>query len=502
MPVKHLSAYQSLCTALSIEPWQQKIALQDYHDVNVMSEKCLAERMTAAIQVLIELMEQEPSVRVSVSPLMLDYYIARLDAVISEQLDLILHHHQFQELESTWRGVYYLVENIDFRSNTKLELLNCSKEALQHDFEQQFDITQSGLYQHIYTDEYDTPGGEPYTAMISPYEFSAHSDDIDLLRNVGKVAASAHCPFISAVGTKFFLKSDYQQLNHIDDLSTYLDKVEFLDWQRFRKTENARYIGLTLPRMLIRRPYTSQDHGRGFLYQEKTTAPNASDYLWCSSVFAFAVNMAKSFKEYGWCVNIRGPESGGRVDKLILHQYDYGCGLQHKIPTESLISETRELEFANLGFIPLSYYKNSDYACFFSANSAQLPEQYQLPEANANSQLNVRLPYVLLSSRIAHYLKVLQRETIGANKDKAALRQELNSWLQTLITKMHNPGKELIAKHPLREAYVDVFSIADNPGYYQIKLHLVPHFQVEGMTINLALVSQLPGKIETDNSNT
>jgi type VI secretion system protein ImpC len=248
---------------------------------------------------------------------------------------------------------------------------------------------------------------------------------------------------------------------------------------------------LAWPRFLLRMPYGSDNPVRGFWYEEKVY-DSAEKYLWGCASFAFAANIARSFKEHGWAVNIRGPEAGGKVEHLPLHQYDVGRGLMSKIPIETIIPETRELELAHLGFIPLSYYKNSDYACFFSANSVQKPAVYLSQEATANSRINARLPYIFLSARIAHYLKVLQRETIGSNVGRLKLEERLNEWLQTLVTKMRNPEPEQIAKHPLRDGRVEVRAIEDNPGFYRVELYAMPHFQIEGIDVSLSVVGKMP----------
>ncbi|MGB1465645.1 MAG: type VI secretion system contractile sheath large subunit, partial [Alcanivorax nanhaiticus] len=231
---------------------------------------------------------------------------------------------------------------------------------------------------------------------------------------------------------------------------------------------------------------------RLFNYQEDVAGQDHEKYLWGNATFAFASNMARSFKQYGWTVNIRGPEAGGKLENLPLHHYDVGRGTQAKIPTEILISETKELDFAEEGFIPLSFYKNSDYACFFSANSAQKPAEYTTKEATANSRINSRLPYIFLVSRLAHYLKVLQRENIGASKSRQELENELNDWLQGLVTKMNNPDPELVANFPLQDGFVRVHDIPENPGYYRVDMAVMPHFQIEGVDVRLSLVSQLP----------
>jgi len=328
--------------------------------------------------------------------------------------------------------------------------------------------------------------------MIANYEFDNSADDIDLLKNISSVSAAAHCLFISSVGSKFFGKSDIGDLPKIDDLENYMERAEFTKWRGFRKTDDARYIGLVLPRFLLRNPYGESKNSRGFNYTESVLGEEHEKYLWGNAAFAFAVNMVRSFMENGWCVQIRGPESGGKVEDLPIHFFNSGKGAQAKIPTEILIPETREFEFAKQGFIPLSFYKNRSYACFFSANSAQKPEEYDDAEATANSRVNSRLPYIFLTARLAHYLKVLQRENIGASKSAGVLEAELNNWIKELVTEMKNPGPELAATHPLSFGQVTVSENPDNPGFFKVALSVIPHFQVEGVNVNLSLVSKMP----------
>jgi type VI secretion system protein ImpC len=481
--------YQSLNIDLPV----QQVAINDFSSHFTLAERTLGERVTAALQVLMELV-QDASFNVErIDQLLLDYFIANIDITLNQQLDELLHHSDFQKLEANWTSLKYLIDHTDFRSNIKIELLDIDKEALREDLSRISDITQSGLYNHIYIQEYDTPGGEPISAMITGYEFEANAPDIQLLSNLAKIASVTHCPVIGAISPKFFYKDSYNEVMRIGDLINYMTRAEYIRWTSFRETEEARYIGLTLPRFLLRLPYGDNNPVRSFIYSEDVTAgENAKYYLWGNASFAFAINMVRSFKKHGWTVNIRGPESGGKVENLLLHQYNSSRGLLTKIPSEILIPETRELELAQLGFIPLSYYKNSDYACFFSANSLQKPIIYSTPEATANSRINALLPYLFLSSRLGHYLKVLQRENIGSSKSRDELENELNQWLQTLITKMNNPGPELMAIHPLREGQVTVANVPDNPGYYQVHLYAIPHFQVEGMDVKLSLVSQMP----------
>ncbi|EMM6560396.1 type VI secretion system contractile sheath large subunit, partial [Enterobacter hormaechei] len=308
------------------------------------------------------------------------------------QLDAVMHHQEFQKVESLWRGLKQLVDSTDYRQNVKTEILDVSKEDLRQDFEDAPELIQSGLYWHTYTAEYDTPGGEPIGSVISSYEFDASPQDVALLRNISKVSAAAHMPFIGSVGPKFFLKDSMEEVAAIKDIGNYFDRAEYIKWKSFRDTDDARYIGLVMPRVLGRLPYGPDTVPvRSFNYVEHVKGPDHEKYLWTSASFSFASNMVKSFINNGWCVQIRGPQAGGAVKDLPIHLYDLGTGNQVKIPSEVMIPETREFEFANLGFIPLSYYKNRDYACFFSANSAQKPALYDTADATANSRINARL---------------------------------------------------------------------------------------------------------------
>ncbi|MFF7710461.1 type VI secretion system contractile sheath large subunit [Pseudomonas sp. NPDC007930] len=487
------SVYANLFEKINLSPVQGIGPIDAFQNDETLAEASADERVTAAVSVLLGRLKQSARQVERLDRRLLDEHIAALDEQISQQLDAVMHHPDFQRVEATWRGVKGLVEQTDFRQNVRLELLDVSKEHLVQDFEDAPEIAQSGLYQHTYTQEYDTPGGEPIAAAISNYEFGRGAQDIALLRNLSKVAAAAHMPFIGAVGPAFFGKQTMEEVAAIKDIGNYFDRAEYLKWKAFRDSDDARYIGLTLPRVLGRLPYGPDTVPvRSFNYVENVKGPDHGKYLWTNAAFAFAANMVKSFVSNGWCVQIRGPQAGGAVTDLPIHLYDLGTGNQVKIPSEVMIPETREFEFANLGLIPLSYYKNRDYACFFSANSAQKPALYDSPDATANSRINARLPYVLLLSRIAHYLKLIQRENIGTTKDRRVLEMELNKWIGGLVTEMTDPSDDLQASHPLREAKVSVEDIEDNPGFFRVRLYAVPHFQVEGMDVNLSLVSQMP----------
>ncbi|EFN9664890.1 type VI secretion system contractile sheath large subunit [Escherichia coli] len=487
------SVYASLFEKINLNPVSALSALDIWQDPQAMSEASADERLTAGMQVFMECLAKAGTQVEKLDKALIDHHIAELDYQISHQLDAVLHHPEFQKVESLWRGVKSLVDKTDFRRNVKIELLDLSKEDLRQDFEDAPEIIQSGLYLQTYVAEYDTPGGEPIAALVSAWEFDASAQDVALLKNISRVAASAHMPFIGSVGPAFFQKETMEEVAAIKDIGNHFERAEYIKWNAFRETDDARYIGLVMPRVLGRLPYGPDTVPvRSFNYVEEVKGPDHHKYLWTNASFAFAANMVRSFVTNGWCVQIRGPQAGGAVQDLPIHLYDLGTGNQVKIPSEVMIPETREFEFANLGFIPLSYYKNRDYACFFSANSTQKPALYDTPDATANSRINARLPYIFLLSRIAHYLKIIQRENIGTTKDRRLLELELNNWIRELVTEMTDPGDELQASHPLRDGKVVVEDIEDNPGFFRVKLYAVPHFQVEGMDVSLSLVSQMP----------
>lgn len=471
----------------------QQVNIEEFDDAFANAEKPKGALMAAALRVFVDAVAamEQPVERVDKT--LLDSLVAQIDQKISQQLDVILHHDKFQQLESAWRGLKFVVDRTDFRKNVRIEMLNVSKGALLESFEDAPELIQSALYKHVYTNAYDQPGADPYSVMVSNYEFTSSPQDIALLQQVSKVAASAHCPFIGAASPKFFGKESFEDWKRIPDLNAYMETAEYMKWNAFRESEDARYVGLVFPRFMLRLPYGPDTVPvKSFNYVEDVRGEDHDKYLWGNAAYAFAANMNRAFMRDGWCVQIRGPQSGGRVDDLPIHLYDAGRGKQMKIPTEVPISETLEFTAANLGFMPLSIYEGKDYACFFSANSTQRPTIYDDPNATANSRVNARLPYVMLASRIAHYLKVLQRENIGTTKDAGRIQAELNRWLGGLVTKMPNPTEDLIAKYPLRAGEVMVNDIEENPGFYRVSMMIMPHFQVEGMDISLSLVGKMP----------
>ncbi len=472
---------------------EDSIELMEYRDPAKLSSFPQSQRIAAGLLILCKTIDQENFILEKIDRPMLEEILALIDKKISRQLDLILHQRQFQELERAWSSIHYLVSQTSLKSNVHFELLEYSLEDAKEDFEDSSSVIQSGLFKHVYVDEYDMPGGEPYGVLIGDWMVDSSDSTLDVLSSVSKVAAAAHCPFLSGISPEFLRKKSMLEITRIEDLEHYLDRAEFLKWRSFRSTEDSRYIGLLLPQFLLRKPWdTRNDRNVPFHYLESYNESEKTGFLWGNAVYAFAGNMVKSFVDNGWCVQIRGPESGGKVADLPMHYYNAGRGLECMIPTEILIPETREFEFSRQGFIPLSYYKNRDYACFFSASSIQKPKEYSSHQSTANARINARLPYIFLSSRIAHYLKVIQRETIGAAKTADQLEKELNHWLKGLVTQMKNPGPELVASHPLHFAEVQVTPSQENPGFFSVQMTLVPHFQVEGVEVNLSLVSQMP----------
>jgi type VI secretion system protein ImpC len=450
-------------------------------------------KLSQAINLLIHQVVTPDRQIEKVDKVLVDEAISEIDKRISAQVNEIIHQEDFQALESSWRGLKFLVDRTDFRRNIKLEILNVSKEEIAGDFEDTPEPIQSGLFKHVYEQEYDQPGGEPIAALIGNYTFENNLPDIDLLRNLSKVAAACHAPFIGSVGEKFFGMESIDKLPLVPDVAPIFDKIEFTQWRFFRESEDSRYVGLTLPRFLLRLPYSPETRRvKSFNFEEEAGGESHGKYLWGNASFAFASNLVRSFAEHGWCVNIRGPQAGGLIEDLPLHFYEASGETTVKIPTEILISDRREFELAELGFIPLSFYKSRDYACFFSANSTQKPKEYHDADATANSRLSARLPYLFLVSRIAHYLKVIQRENIGSAKEKDDLHKELTKWLNTLVTEDPEPSPAQKAKYPLKEGRIAVTDIADNPGFYNVEMLVRPHFQIEGIDVSLSLVSRMP----------
>ncbi len=424
-----------------------------------------------------------------------DQMIADIDARLSKQVDAIMHVPEFQKLESAWRGLKFVVDRVDFRENIKVEVLNCSKDDLIMDFEDAPEVTKSGLYKIAYTADYGTFGGKPYGAIFSNYDFGPGPQDVALLQNCAAVAAMSHAPFFGAAGPQFFGGSDYLTIPNLKDLKSIFEGPQYAKWQSFRESDDARNVGLLMPRFLLRLPYGNETvPAKTFQYEEDVVGAH-DKYLWGNATFAFATRIADSFAKFRWCPNIIGPQAGGTVDDLPLHQYQAMGETQTKIPTEILISERREFELSEEGFIALTYRKDSDNACFFSANSTQKPKYFgQSPEgkeAELNYRLGTQLPYLFVTNRIAHYLKVLQREQIGTWKERQDLENELNKWIGQYVADMDSVTPAVRGRRPLRQAKITVEDVPGNAGWYKVDMKVRPHFKYMGAFFTLSLVGKL-----------
>ncbi|PRN01949.1 type VI secretion protein [Pseudomonas sp. LLC-1] len=424
-----------------------------------------------------------------------DQMIAEVDRVLGKQMDAILHQPEFQRLESSWRSLKLLVDRTNFRENIKLEILHISKEDLLDDFENAADITCSGLYKHVYTAGYGQFGGEPVAAMVGNYNFGPASADIKLLSYMASVGAMSHAPFLAAPSPEFFNLSSFEELPNLKEIKDLFAGPRHAKWRAFRESEDARHVALTGPRFMLRSAYHPQEKPiESFNYNEDI-AGRHDHYLWGNSAFLLASCINDSFARYRWCPNIIGPQSGGAVEDLPVHLYESLGQLQAKIPTEVLISDRKEFELAEEGFIALTMRKDSDNAAFFSANSVQKPKNFpKTPEglqAQTNYKLGTQLPYLFIVNRLAHYIKVLQREQIGSWKERRDLESELNKWIKQYVADQENPSADVRSRRPLRAARIEVSDVAGDPGWYQVSIAVRPHFKYMGANFEISLVGRL-----------
>lgn len=430
-----------------------------------------------------------------VSQSLVDDMIAGLDAKLCKQVDEILHHEQFQKLESSWRSLKFLIDRTDFRENNRIEILDVSKQSLLEDFEDAPDVTRSGLYKAVYTAEFGQFGGQPFGAIIGNYEFGPGGQDVKLLQSMASVSAMAHAPFVAAAGPQFFGVDSFADLPNLKDLNAVFEGPQFTKWNAFRQSEDARFVGLTLPHFLLRVPYGDATvPARKFHYEESVENDNRR-FVWGNAAFAFATRLSESFAEFRWCANIIGPQGGGTVNDLPVYNYEAMGETQTKIPTEVLISERREFELAEQGFIALTMRKNTDNAAFFSANSTQKPKFFgtsaEGKDAELNYKLGTQLPYIYVVSRLAHYIKVIQRENIGTWKERTDLETELNNWIRQYVSDMDNPASGVRGRRPLRQAEITVSDVEGDPGWYRVGLKVRPHFKYMGASFTLSLVGKL-----------
>ncbi|AYN10411.1 type VI secretion system contractile sheath large subunit [Pseudomonas putida] len=424
-----------------------------------------------------------------------DQMIAEIDRMLGKQMDAILHQPEFQQLESSWRSLKLLVDRTDFRENIKLEVLHVTKEDLLDDFENAADITCSGIYKHVYTAGYGQFGGEPVAAMVGNYNFGPSSPDIKLLSYMASVGAMSHAPFLAAPAPEFFNLNSFEELPNLKEIKDLFAGPRHAKWRAFRESEDARHVALTGPRFMLRSAYHPQEQPiESFNYNEGIAGQH-DKYLWGNSAFLLASCINDSFARYRWCPNIIGPQSGGAVEDLPVHLYESLGQLQAKIPTEVLISDRKEFELAEEGFIALTMRKDSDNAAFFSANSVQKPKHFpKTPEglqAQTNYKLGTQLPYLFIVNRLAHYIKVLQREQIGSWKERRDLESELNKWIKQYVADQENPSADVRSRRPLRAARIEVSDVAGDPGWYQVSLAVRPHFKYMGANFEISLVGRL-----------
>jgi type VI secretion system protein ImpC len=427
----------------------------------------------------------------------LEAIISEIDKKLTSQINLILHHEEFQKLEAAWRGLQHLVSNTETDEMLKIRFMNLSKDDLRRNMRRFKGVAwdQSPMFKKLYEEEYGQLGGEPYGCVIADYYFDHTPPDVEMLGAISKICAASHAPFIAGASPNIMQMESWQELANPRDLAKITGNIEHAPWNSLRDTEDSRYVGLAMPRFLSRLPYGAKTNPVDeFNFEEETDGSDHRRYVWSNAAYAMAVNINRSFKLYGWCTMIRGVESGGTVENLPCHTFptDDG-GFDMKCPTEIAISDRREAELAKAGFIPLLHRKGTDNATFIGAQSLQKPQEYHDPDATANANLSARLPYLFASTRFAHYLKAIVRDKIGAFKEREDMQRWLNEWIMNYVdADPANSSQETKARRPLAAAEVVVDDVEGNPGYYNAKFFLRPHFQLEGLTVSLRLVAKLP----------
>ncbi|HEV2136452.1 MAG TPA: type VI secretion system contractile sheath large subunit [Terracidiphilus sp.] len=420
--------------------------------------------------------------------------IAQIDRLISLQLNEVLHYPAFQKLEGTWRGIKYLMDQSETSEMLKIKVLNVSKRELLKDLQRAPEFDQSALFKKVYEEEFGVFGGAPFAALIGDYEFGRGPEDIELLERVSQVSSAAHAPFISAASSELLNLSSYTQLGAPRDIGKIFDSTEYAKWKSFRQSDDSRYVALTLPHILMRLPYGKDTKQiEAFDYEEAVDGSDHSKYLWGNAAFGLAARLTNSFAKYGWCASIRGVEGGGLVEGLPAHTFRTDEGdIALKCPTEVAVTDRREKELADQGLVPLVHCKGTDYAAFFSVQTANKPKLYDKDAANANARLSAQLPYILAMSRFAHYLKAMMRDKIGSFMSRQECEKFLTQWILNYVIADDNASAAAKASHPLREAAIQVTEIPGKPGAYRAVAYLKPHFQLDELSVSLRLVADLP----------
>ena len=422
--------------------------------------------------------------------------IAAIDKALSAQLSAIMQNEKFQKLEGSWRGLHHLVSNTETSTQLKIRMLNISKKELTRDLEKAVEFDQSQIFKKIYESEFGTAGGEPYSALIGDYEFSSHPDDISLLTNMSNIAAAGFCPFISASAPEMFGFESFTELSKPRDLEKIFESAEYIKWRSFRDSEDSRFVVLTMPRVLARLPYgkdTKPIEAFNFEEVKVVGGPKHDDYCWMNAAYAMGAVLTRSYAEYGWCTSIRGAEGGGKVEGLHSHVFVSDDGdMDQKCPTEIGITDRREAELSKLGFLPLCHYKSTDYAVFFGAQTTQKPKKFDDPDATANTEISARLPYIMATSRIAHFLKVMARDKVGSFMEASDAEEWLNKWISNFVNASPGASADMKARYPLAEASIEVKEIPGQPGSYSAIAWLRPWLQMEELTASLRLVAKIP----------
>jgi type VI secretion system protein ImpC len=425
---------------------------------------------------------------------MINARIAQIDHLVSLQLNEVMHNPIFQKLEGSWRGLRYLLDHSETSDKLKIKVLNVSKKELLRDLQRAPEFDQSALFKKVYEEEFGVFGGAPFSALIGDYEFGRGPEDIELLEKVAQVASAAHAPFLTAAGPEMLNLESFTSIDAPRDMAKIFDSSEYAKWKSFRQNEDSRYVGLTLPHILMRLPYgrggASVD---GFNYEEGVDGTDHAKYLWGNAAYALGTRLTAAHAEYGWCAAIRGVEGGGLVEGLPTHNFTTDAGdVSLKCPTESPITDRREKELADLGFVPLVHCKDTDYAAFFSVQSSQKAKLYDKESANANARLSTQLPYILAMSRFAHYLKAIMRDKIGSFMSRDDCQKFLHKWIMQYTIGDDSATQAMKAKFPLREAKVEVVDVPGKPGAYRAVCFLRPHFQLDELSVSLRLVADLP----------
>jgi type VI secretion system protein ImpC len=479
----------------------QSVTLDDFSALLKKEFKPKSEEATSAVEQAVRTLASQALASTQLisndAVASIEAIIATIDRKLSEQINLIIHHPDFQKLESAWRGLHYLVNNTETDEQLKIRVMNISKNDLGKTLKRYKGTNwdQSPIFKRMYEEEFGQFGGEPFGCVVADYYFDQSPPDVELLGEMAKVSAAMHSPFISGAAPTVMQMDSWQELANPRDLTKVFTTPDYAPWRSLRESDDSRYLGLAMPRFLSRIPYGARTNPiEAFNFEEDTEGAQHDKYTWSNAAYAMAVNINRSFKEYGWCSRIRGIESGGAVEGLPTHTFptDDG-GVDQKCPTEIAISDRREAELAKNGFMPLVHKKNSDFAAFIGAQSLQKPAEYEDPDATANANLAARLPYLFATCRFAHYLKCMVRDKIGSFKERDDMEAWLNSWIQQYVDgDPANSSEDTKSRKPLAAAEVVVEEVEGNPGYYTSRFFLRPHYQLEGLTVSLRLVSKLP----------